>query len=225
MQAHVYRIFTIAVQYLKKSLGTSGGAIRAKKINNCNNQKPKQQRAETGQRRKAPRPQVGLVRKAQRDIDRKKEPFRAQTNDGWWTEINIKKKNKPKRWNAFLSVNRWCQSRRKETQESAVDVLQTQIQVRTSCPPEQKGENHILRANIDVNLVLQSTPASGSSLAVALTHLSFRRWHIINVYDLKFQEGPWRTSNSFYTQEDQSQRKEWGQSEDFCVEEDQSQDF
>lgn len=74
--------------------------------------------------------------------------------------------------------------------------LQMEVQVRTSCPTEQKGETHILRVNINGNLVLQSMSVCGNTMPVASTHLSSGLWHIINFYDLKFQEGLWSTLTS-----------------------------
>lgn len=50
--------------------------------------------------------------------------------------------------------------------------FQAEVQVRTSCPLEQKGETHILRVNIIGNLVLQSMSVCGNTMPVASTHLS-----------------------------------------------------
>lgn len=59
----------------------------------------------------------------------------------------------------------------------------------------------------------------------AFPHLSFGLWHIINVYDLKFQEGLWSTHTSTHRTQSQLLCKGEVQSEVFYAQEDQSDVF
>lgn len=59
----------------------------------------------------------------------------------------------------------------------------------------------------------------------AFPHLSFGLWHVINVYDLKFQEGLWSTHTSTHRTQSQLLCKEEVQSEVFYAQADQSDVF
>lgn len=89
----------------------------------------------------------------------------------------------------------------------------------------KKGQSHILRVNIAVVLVLQSMPACRSIMSGAFPHLSFGLWHIINVYDLEFQEGLWSTHTFTHRTQSQLLCKEEDQSEVFYAQEDQLEVF